>query len=93
MANRSNIAGGDSRSFITQAELNAKASSKRELHRLLVSEAGLYISSYETTTVGNDLLRWINIFVYIDLSFERACMWPKEGHQEQGHQAAWCTFV
>ena len=32
MANNSNhIAGGTSRSFITQAELNAKASSKREL--------------------------------------------------------------
>ena len=45
------IAGAGNRAaYITQAELEAKASSKRELFRLLQSECGIYLSSYETMT-------------------------------------------
>ena len=47
------IAGADRRAGqITHGELEAKASSKRELYRLLQSECGIYLSSYDTTTVS-----------------------------------------
>ena len=40
--------------MITQAELDAKASTKTELWRLLQCEAGLYLSSKDTMTVSTD---------------------------------------
>ena len=54
MANREgHIAGAERRAgVVTQAELDAKMSVKRELFRFIQTECGIYLCSYDNTTVS-----------------------------------------
>ena len=52
------------------------------------SECGIYLSSYETTTVS--YLHYVcnNILIYIGLSPQGPYLWQAARNQKQGHQTA-----